>query len=152
MVLNLVTKSYTSCIVLWNYMHKCYYHYIGWTNDKNKSCRSSEVIQLCSWFFSISITFPKVKYVWIFEIWKFKISTGLKWRNIQNKIVEHEKLWNFVVHFIWNHIVNDFEWRNSHNESCRSQKVMKFCSWELLIWIHLKPEKAIYTRCSITWG
>jgi hypothetical protein len=45
--------------------------------------------------------------------------------------------WNLCLIFF-----NDLEWRNSQNESCRSQKIMKLCNWQLLIWIHLKPQKS----------
>ena len=68
---------------------------------------------------------------------------------IKIKVVDLGKLWNFVVDnfSIWNHLVkekfvcisqiwnfnfvNDLKWRNYQNKSCRSQKVMKLCSWQL---------------------
>jgi hypothetical protein len=30
---------------------ECYYHYIEWANDQNKSCTYWEVMKLCSWKF-----------------------------------------------------------------------------------------------------
>jgi hypothetical protein len=69
------------------------------------------------------------------EFLKFEnlnFSNNLKWRNIQNKVVVHEKLWKFVVrnfflfqiilpmkNYIWisqiwnSNFVNNLEWRNS---------------------------------------
>jgi hypothetical protein len=50
-----VLVLYISYVVSWNYMRgvyigeECYYHYIGCAKDQNKSCTSSEVIELCSW-------------------------------------------------------------------------------------------------------
>ena len=65
------------------------------------------------------------------------------------KVVDLEKLWNFVVDnfFIWNHLVkenyiwisqiwnskfvNDLRWGNNQNESYRSRKAMKLISSQL---------------------
>jgi hypothetical protein len=108
--------------------------------------------------FFIWVTFVEVKYVSIFEILKFWIfqmdSNG---ETLNMKVVDPKKLWNFVVYkfFISNHIVNeiqiwisqiwnsnfvvDLKWKNSQHESCRSQKVMIFYSWQVF---YLNPFSA----------
>ena len=81
-----------------------------------------------------------------FKIWIFQMI--LDGKTTKMKIVDLKKLWNFVIDnfMIWNHLVmqtyvwvfqiwnsnfvNDLGWRNFLNESCRSWKVMKLCSWQ----------------------
>ena len=83
------------------------------------------------------------------------------------KIVDLQKLWNYVVDnfLIWNHLImqnyvwisqiwnsnfsNDFGWKNFLHENYRSRKVMKLCSWPLLIWIHLGPQTS--NLLSVCW-
>jgi uncharacterized membrane protein len=78
------------------------------------------------------------------------------------KVIDLDKLKNLVVDnfFFWNHLVNvnyiwisqiwnsnfvnDLGWRNYHNESCRSRKVMKLCSWQLFIWNRLVKENYVW--------
>jgi hypothetical protein len=46
---NIVYKIYISTREIYNICEQYYYHYIRWTNNQNKSCRSWKVIELCSW-------------------------------------------------------------------------------------------------------
>ena len=76
-----------------------------------------------------------------FEIWIFQTTSDGE--TTKMKVVDHEKLWNFVADnfFIWNHLVkenyvwishiwnlnfsNILGWRNNKNKSCRSRKVIR---------------------------
>ena len=80
------------------------------------------------------------------KIWIFQTTSDREITKIN--FVDLKKLWNFVVDnfLIWNHLVNknyiwisqiwisnfvnDLGWRKYQNESCRSRKVMKLCSWQ----------------------
>lgn len=77
----------------------------------------------------------------IFEIQIFK------WEITKTKVINLEKLYNFVVDnfsfeiiyakkiFVWiSHIINlkfsnDLEWKNDQSKSFRSWKIMQVCSW-----------------------
>ena len=74
-----------------------YYHFIGWRNDQNKSCRSQKVMKHCS-----------------SQLFNFKSSCQEKlYLNFQK----------FEIWIFW----NDLGWTNSKNKSYRSRKVMKLC-------------------------
>jgi len=66
----------------------------------------------------------------------------------KTKVLDLKKLYNFIVDnfFIWNYLSNknyiwslkfsnELGWRNDQNKTCRFQKVIQFCSWQLF---HLK--------------
>ena len=90
---------------------------------------------------------------WIFGV--FQMTSDEETHNI--KVVDLEKLRNFVVQifFIWIHLrsricvwisqiwnwnfANDLGSKNLQHQSCRSRKVMKLCSSNFFIWIHLGP-------------
>jgi hypothetical protein len=128
---------------------ECYYYYTGWPNDKNKSCSSSKVIEICSRTILHLNYFCQGKVnlnFWNLKIWICQTTSNGETLNM--KVVDTKKLWNFVVYnfFIWNHVVNEIQnwisqiwnsnfvnnlkWKNSKHESCRSQKVMKISSWQ----------------------
>jgi hypothetical protein len=138
------------------------YHYSGWANNQNKSCSSSKVIELCSRtiYYLNDFCWSKVRLnFWNLKIWIFQ--RVLNGETLNMKVVDHAKLWNFVVYkfFIWNHIVNeiqiwisqiwnsnfvnDLKWKIAQLESCRSQKVMKLCSWQVF---NLNPFSASKNR------
>jgi hypothetical protein len=138
---------------------ECCYHSFEWANEQNKSCSSSKVIELCSWtiFYLNYFCRSKVRLdFWNLKIWIFQmVSNG---ETLNMKVVDPEKLWNFVLYkfFIWNHIVNeiqiwnsnfvnDLKWKNAQHESCRSQKVMKFCSWQVFNFNQFSASKNRFT-------
>ena len=68
------------------------------------------------------------------------------------KIVDLQKLWNYVVDnfLIWNHLimqnyVYDLGRKNLLNKNCRSQKVMKLCSWPLFDLNSFRASKKQFT-------
>jgi hypothetical protein len=144
---------------------ECCNHYSGWANDQNKSCSSSKVIELCSWtlFYLNYFCSSKVpSNFWNLKFWIFQmVSNG---ETLNMKVVDREKLWNFVVYKflfeiilsmkskiwisqIWNsNFVNDLKWKNTQHESCRSQKVMKLSSWQVF---NLNPFSASKNRFTL---
>jgi hypothetical protein len=95
------------------------------------------------------------------EFLKFEnlnFSNNLKWRNIQNKVVVHEKLWKFVVrnfffcfklYCLWKTIFESLKFETQillttlngetlKNESCNLRKLWNFVVDNFLIWIVLK--------------
>ena len=123
---------------------------LGWRNFQNESCRSQKVMKVCGFqFFLKSFRLPKLRLNFsnLKSIF-FEVPSDGETAKI--KVVDLKMLWNFVVDnfLIWNHLVienyiwisqiwnsnfviNNLEWGNSQNKSCISQKVMKFCSWQL---------------------
>jgi hypothetical protein len=81
--------------------------------DQNKSCLASKVIELCSWtiFYLNYFCWSKVRLnFWNLKIWFF-FQTASNGETLNMKVVDPEKLWNFVAYkyFIWNHIVNEIQ-------------------------------------------
>ena len=121
-----------------------------WSNNQNKLCISWEVIEFCSWqLFDLKSSCQRKLCLNSKNLnQNFQTTSDVKTTKI--KVVGLEKFWNFVVDnfLIWNHLVienyiwisqiwnsnfviNNLEWGNNQNKSCISQKVMKFCSWQL---------------------
>ena len=93
MVVTLFT-NFTSFIVYGTirerckFYEQCYYHFVGWRNDQNKSCRSWWVIQLlCSWLFEFkSFGVSKICLnVSFIEIQNLNYSNLVTWKYDQNK-------------------------------------------------------------------
>ena len=82
------------------------------------------------------------------KIWNLKFSTTSDGQTSITKVVDLEKLCNFVVDnfFIWSYLIkenyvwisqiwnlnfsNNLGWRKNQNKSCRSRKVIQLCSWQ----------------------
>jgi hypothetical protein len=85
---------------------------LGRRNYQNESCRSLKFMKLCSW-----------------RLFNLKSSCGPYRTNrpIGRPLAER--------------VLNDLRWRNNQNESCRSRKVMKLCSWQHFLLKSFWPSK-----------
>jgi len=82
-------------------MNNCYYHFVGWRNDQNKSCRSWCVLHLC--------------YLWLFHLKSFTVLTFcLKFSNFEIQILSCS---NKVI------------WRNDQNKCCTYQWGIQLSCW-----------------------
>ena len=142
-------------------MWKCYHHFIGWRNDRNKSYRSWWVIQLCCWWFFLLKSFTDLKLYLNFSNFEFQISNYLirvRWRNDQNK--NFAPRWVLQLWFWWlfhlNHFItpifvrscqilkiqnlncsNEFICTKDRYNSCRSRWVIQFCCLGFLMVVYV---------------
>ena len=133
---------------------QCYYHFLGWTNDQNKSCTSWWVVQLsCSWLFKMK-SFGVSKYCLnlpFLEIQNLNYSNRVTWKYDQNKSCRswwvlqlscsslfHRKSFGvsksclkFLFFEIQNlNCSNQVTWKDDQNKSCRSRWFVELCSWQ----------------------
>jgi hypothetical protein len=87
---------------IWGFLNNVYFHFIGWRNDQNKSCRPWWVLQL--W------------YAWLCYLKSFSVSTFcLKFSNFEIQILSCS---------------NKVKWRNyDQNKSCTYWWVIQLSCW-----------------------
>jgi len=105
MVVYIVHKSINLSHSLWNYKRdmsiyeQFYYHFVGWSNDQNKSYRSWWVQQLlCSWLKSFTVSKCCLKLSFL-EIQILNCSNKVTWKDDQNK--SYRSWWVVQLLYSW---------------------------------------------------